>query len=51
VAGRPDRSSLRIRTLSLSGMPDVITLELDRHYWPAFELRHRADGWRREPLE
>jgi hypothetical protein len=29
----------------------VITLKLDRHYWPAYELRRTADGWEREPLE
>jgi pro-apoptotic serine protease NMA111 len=51
VSGRPDRSSLRLKTLGWNDAPEVITLKLDRHYWPAYELRRTADGWEREPLE
>ena len=51
VGGRPDRSSLRIKTLGWNDAPEVITLKLDRHYWPAYELRRTADGWERQPLE
>jgi pro-apoptotic serine protease NMA111 len=51
VSGRPDRSSLRIKTLGWNDAPDVITLKLDRHYWPAYELRRTADGWERDSLE
>jgi S1-C subfamily serine protease len=51
VTGRADRTSLRIKTLSLNGAPEMITLKLDRHYWPAYELR-RVDGhWERVALE
>ena len=51
VTGRADRASLRIKTLSLNGAPEMITLKLDRHYWPAYELR-RSDGhWERVALE
>jgi S1-C subfamily serine protease len=51
VTGRADRASLRIKTLLLNGAPEMITLKLDRHYWPAYELR-RSDGhWDRVDLE
>jgi pro-apoptotic serine protease NMA111 len=30
---------------------DVITLKLDRHYWPAYELRREGSGWRRSDLD
>ena len=51
VSGRPDRSSLRIKTLGWNGAPEVITLKLDRHYWPAYELQRNASGWERHSLE
>jgi S1-C subfamily serine protease len=47
VRGRPDRSSVRLKTVSWNGSIEVITLKLDRHYWPAYELRRTADGWQR----
>jgi S1-C subfamily serine protease len=51
VGGRPDRSSLRIKLLSWNGAPEVITLKLDRRYWPSYELRRSAVGWERQSLE
>jgi S1-C subfamily serine protease len=51
VGGRADRSSVRIKTLSWNGQPDVITLKLDRHYWPTYELVRTSDGWVRRSLE
>jgi S1-C subfamily serine protease len=51
VTGHPDRSSLRIKTVGWNDAPEVITLKLDRHYWPAYELRRTADGWERDSLE
>ena len=51
VTGRPDRSSLRLRTLTWNNVPEVITLKLDRQYWPASEIVRTAQGWDRKPLE
>lgn len=51
VAGRPDRSSLRLRTLSWNNRPEVITLKLDRHYWPTSEIVQSPGGWERRDIE
>jgi C-terminal processing protease CtpA/Prc len=51
VAGRPDRSSVRLRTLTWNNSPEVITLKLDRHYWPTYEVRRTSDGWIRTTIE
>jgi S1-C subfamily serine protease len=51
VAGREDRSSVRLRTMSWNGSTDVITLKLDKRYWPTYELRRLAQGWERQALD
>jgi S1-C subfamily serine protease len=51
VAGRDDRSSVRLKTVTWNSAIEVITLKLDRHYWPAYELRRTTDGWSRIDLE
>ena len=51
VRGRADRSSLRLRTVTWNGSTEVITLKLDRHYWPAYELRRTPDGWQRRTVD
>ena len=44
VSGRPDRSAIRLRTITWNNAPEVITLKLDRHYWPTYELNARQVG-------
>jgi pro-apoptotic serine protease NMA111 len=51
VTGRPDRTSLRLRTLSWNNVPEVITLKLDRHYWPTTEIVRTPAGWDRRDID
>ncbi|MGH8326090.1 MAG: PDZ domain-containing protein, partial [Steroidobacteraceae bacterium] len=50
VAGKPDRASVRLTTVTWNNARDVITLKLDKHYWPGYELSHTSAGWVRTPL-
>jgi S1-C subfamily serine protease len=47
VADRPDRSSVRLRTVRLDGRTEVMTLKLDLEFWPTTELRRNGKGWER----
>jgi S1-C subfamily serine protease len=51
VSGRPDRASLRLKTLNWNDAAEVITLKLDKHYFPAYEVRRTPAGWDRQLLE
>ncbi len=51
VTGRPDRASVRLKTITWNNAPEVITLKLDKHYWPAYELLRKGDTWERRSLE
>ncbi len=51
VTGRPDRSSVRLKTITWNNAPEVITVKLDTHYWPAYELKHTPSGWTRTARE
>ncbi|MGH8198345.1 MAG: trypsin-like peptidase domain-containing protein [Steroidobacteraceae bacterium] len=51
VSGRPDGASVRLKTVSWNESVDIITVRLDQHYWPAYELHRTDTGWRRIPLE
>jgi len=45
VRGVPDRGSLQILAEDLDGKREVLTLELDLHYWPTRELHFAESGW------
>jgi S1-C subfamily serine protease len=52
VRGKADRASVRVKTVAWNGQVDVITLKLDKHYWPAYELKRQSDGtWLRSALD
>ena len=50
VIGRKDRSSLRLRTISWNGEPNIVTLKLDNKYWPTFEIKKSNTEWKRNPV-
>ena len=51
VGGKQDRASVKLKTVTWNNAVDVITLKLDKHYWPTYELLRGGDGWRRRSLE
>ena len=51
VGGLQDRESVRLNTVAWNGIPQVVTLRLDRHYWPSYELRRVGNHWQRFPLK
>jgi len=51
IRGRPDRSPVRLKTVSYNGSVEVVTLKLDLRYWPTYELVRGPDGWVRTGLD
>jgi len=50
VRGLGDGAAVRINAVSFNNVPEVVTLELDQHYWPAEELRRVGNVWQRLSL-
>jgi len=50
VDGKADQDSVRVRTVTWNGAVQVITLKLDKQYWPAYEIRRTPDGWTRASI-
>jgi S1-C subfamily serine protease len=50
VSSQPDHASVRLTAIAWNNAPRVITLTLDNHYWPAYELLRTAKGWVRRAL-
>ncbi len=49
VAGREHRSPIRLRLEDWDGTTDVVTLKLDKHFWPTEEIQREDGEWvRRE---
>ncbi|HEY4445521.1 MAG TPA: trypsin-like peptidase domain-containing protein [Steroidobacteraceae bacterium] len=47
VAGKPDRTAVLLKTLSWNNSVEVLTLKLDQHYWPTYDIRRTEAGWER----
>ena len=39
-----DGAFVRLKLIALNGRPKVLTVKLDLHYWPTWELRRTTDG-------
>jgi len=51
VAGKPDRAAVLLKTLTWNNSVEVITLKVDQHYWPTYEVRRTDAGWERNTLD
>ena len=48
VKDLPDGQFVRLKLVSLQGRPKALTVKLDTHYWPTWELRRDEGGkWER----
>jgi hypothetical protein len=42
---------VRLKTITWNNAAEVITLKLDKLYWPTYELLQTPKGWERRALE
>ena len=47
VGGKADRAPVLLKTLTWNNAVEVITLKIDEHYWPTYDLRRTEGGWER----
>ena len=47
VANKVDGQSVLLTTVTWNGAVDVLTLKLDKTYWPTYEIVYRDDEWQR----
>ena len=47
ISGLGDRAPVRLNTVTWNDVSQVITLNLDENYWPAYELRRIDGSWQR----
>jgi pro-apoptotic serine protease NMA111 len=50
ISAHADQESVRLNTMSLNDVPEVITMKLDPEYWPSYELRREGYEWKRHDL-
>lgn len=51
IAAREDRTSVRLKTVNWNRAVEVITLKLDKHYWPAYEIKRLGNQWQRISID
>lgn len=47
VSTLSDGDTVQLTTLRLDDQESILTLQLDTHYWPTYEIVRTEDGWRR----
>lgn len=45
VKGKKQQESLLIKTIDFNNNPKVITLKVNNHYWPFYEMRYENGEW------
>lgn len=50
VEDKQNREPVRLTTINWTGQVEVVTLKLDLHYFPTYELKRTLDGWVRQML-